>query len=308
VPVNELKAGHWSREMRRNATTEDERTRTRGRPARLAGLIVAFLACAAADARGTDLVDRVNVLRSRGCSGAAGAPTGLKQTRALDAVAKEWSKGGRLQQALERTGYRAVSSSSMRISGAANEQAIVDILAQHYCSIVTNREFTDIGIERRGRDAWLVVATPLNLPSARDANRIAREVLVLVNEARSKPRKCGRTSFAAAQPVTLSATLNKAALQHAQDMARHSHFEHEGTDGSTPADRATRAGYRWRHVAENIAAGAPNARAVVDGWLASPGHCANIMSPQYREMGIAFALNPQSKAGIYWAQTLATAR
>lgn len=255
-----------------------------------------------------DLVDYVNVLRTRGCEGSNGTKAKLKQTRALDAVAEEWAKGGRLQQALEATGYRALNSSSMRVSGAPNEQAIVNVLAEHYCRIVTNRDFTDIGVERRGRDAWLVVATPLNLPSPKQSEGIAREVLELVNEARSKPRKCGRTAFAATTPLTLSATLNKAALRHAQDMARHSHFEHQGTDGSSPADRATRAGYRWKNVAENIAAGAPSAQSVVEGWLKSPGHCVNIMGSQYREMGIAYALNPKSEAGIYWAQTFATAR
>jgi uncharacterized protein YkwD len=250
----------------------------------------------------------VNGLRGRGCPGSQGTVTKLEPTRALDAVAKAWSAGGRLREALEQTGYRAVNSSSMRVSGAANDQAIIGILAEHYCGIVTNGAFTEIGVARRGRDAWLVVATPLNFPSAKDANAVARAVLAFVNEARATPRRCGRTSFKATAPVTLSTTLNKAALAHAQDMARNEHFEHHGTDGSSPADRATRAGYRWAHVAENIAAGAPDAQSVVDGWLQSPGHCVNIMSPQYREMGIAFALNPQSAAGIYWAQTFATAR
>ena len=196
----------------------------------------------------------------------------------------------------------------MRVSGAPNEQVIIDVLGEHYCRIVTNREFTDIGIERRGTDAWLVVAKPLDFPNTKNAESIARDVLALVNAARAKARKCNGTLLQAAPPLTLSTTLNKAALQHAQDMAKNSHFEHRGTDGSSPAERATRAGYRWRHVAENIAAGAPSAETVVDGWLKSPGHCVNIMGAQYRQMGIAFAVNPKSEAGIYWAQTFATAR
>jgi uncharacterized protein YkwD len=255
-----------------------------------------------------DIVDQVNALRTRGCAGSTAAPTKLEQTRALDAVAKEWSKGGRLQQAIETIGYRALNASSMRISGAPNDQAVVKALARRYCTIVTDRAFTDIGVATRGRDVWLVVATPMEFPSARDANRVANEVLALVNAARAKPRKCGPTSFMPAPALTLSAALNKAALTHARDMAKHDHFEHHGTDGSSPADRATRAGYRWRHVAENIAAGAPTARDVVQGWLDSPGHCANIMGAQHREMGIAYAVNHKSRTGIYWAQTFATAR
>jgi uncharacterized protein YkwD len=255
-----------------------------------------------------DLIDSVNALRTRGCSGASGAPSKLKQTRELDAVAKEWSNGGRLKNALERTEYRAINSSSMRVSGAPNDANILTVLAESYCRIVTDKAFTDIGLARRGRDVWIVVATPLDLPAEKDAKNVAREVLELVNAARVQPRKCGGTSYKATQPVQLSATLNRAALMHAQDMARNSHFEHHGTDGSTPAERVTRVGYRWRNVAENIAAGAPTAAAVVEGWLKSPGHCANIMGAEYREMGIAYALNSKSQAGIYWAQTFATAR
>jgi uncharacterized protein YkwD len=271
-------------------------------------IAIPVLIAAAPSIAGADIVDSVNALRARGCSGASGAPTKLKQTRALDAVAKEWSNGGRLQSALERTEYRAMNSSSMRVSGAPNDASIMTVLAQNYCRIVTDAAFKEIGIARRERDVWIVVATPLDLPSVKDAKEVAREVLRLVNEARAQPRKCGGTSYKATQPVQLSATLNRAALLHAQDMARNSHFEHHGTDGSTPAERATRVGYRWRHVAENIAAGAPTAAAVVEGWIKSPGHCANIMGAEYREMGIAYALNSKSKAGIYWAQTFATAR
>lgn len=39
---------------------------------------------------------------------------------------------------------------------------------------------------------------------------------------------------------------------------------------------------------------------VIDGWLASPGHCANLMNPQYKELGAAYATDPKSDAGIYW--------
>lgn len=277
-----------------------------GRAGCLAAIAAVLLASTAANA--ADLADQINALRARGCSGAAGTAERLQRSRALDAVAAEWAKGGRLQQALEKTHYRAASSSSMRVLGAPDDRAILNVLEQQYCAVVTNPQFTTLGIARRGRNVWIVIAKPIELPSPKQANEIAREVLTLVNAARAKPRKCGGTTFDAAPPLTLSAPLTKAALQHAQDMARHGRLEHEGSDGSTPAQRVTRAGYRWRHVAENIAAGAPTADAVVRGWLASPGHCSNIMGRHYREMGIAFAVDPKSDAGIYWAQTFATAR
>ena len=85
-------------------------------------------------------------------------------------------------------------------------------------------------------------------------------------------------------------------------------FEHRGSDDSEPAVRVTRTGYRWRTVAENIAAGGTDAQTVVRGWLDSPGHCTNIMGAQFSEMGVAYAVDPKSRAGIYWAQVFASPR
>ncbi|NAS64013.1 hypothetical protein CVE36_25460, partial [Pseudomonas syringae pv. actinidiae] len=48
------------------------------------------------------------------------------------------------------------------------------------------------------------------------------------------------------------------------------------------------------------------ARKVVDGWLVSPGHCANLMSPGFRELGAAYAMDPKSDAGIYWTAMFGT--
>ena len=102
--------------------------------------------------------------------------------------------------------------------------------------------------------------------------------------------------------------LTQAALAQAQDMSAHEHFEHEGTDGSTPAQRVSRTGYQWLNVGENIAAGAATADEVVTGWLDSPGHCKNIMTAAYTEMGIAYAADPKTKAGIYWSQVFGRPR
>ena len=270
-------------------------------------LICVLLGCTVPTNAAT-LVDSINVLRSQGCAGSQGTRSKLKRTRELDAVAQEWSKGGRLNGALERAEYRAANSSSMRMSGAPDDRAIIGVLADNYCQTVTDPQFTEIGVQQRGKEIWIVVATPLDLPTVKDAASVAREVLRRVNDARARPRKCGRTKFDGAAPLQLSAMLSRAALAHAQDMARNSHFEHEGTDGSTPAERIARVGYRWKHVAENIAAGAPTAEAVVNGWLNSPGHCANIMGQAYREMGLAYALESKSDAGIYWAQEFGTQR
>ena len=44
----------------------------------------------------------------------------------------------------------------------------------------------------------------------------------------------------------------------------------------------------------------PQVKQIVEGWLANPGHCANLMNPQFTELGAAYAVDPQSDAGIYW--------
>jgi uncharacterized protein YkwD len=249
-----------------------------------------------------DIENGLNDIRRHGCKNYPGVKQALRSTRGLDAVAQEWSKGGRLKDALERTDYRGTTSASMRVEGSTDEKAILGILRDQYCDTITNPAFTEIGLYQHGSAVWIVVATPFVPPTARDASKVSAKVLSLVNAARSKPRKCGSTSFQPAPPLKLSAMLSQAALIHSQDMAKNDFFEHRGSDGSMVGERASRVGYRWRGVAENIAIGAETPEIVVDGWLNSPGHCVNIMSPDYTEMGIAYVTEPKSKPGIYWTQ------
>ena len=91
-------------------------------------------------------------------------------------------------------------------------------------------------------------------------------------------------------------------------MADRSILSHDGRDGSTPGVRATRAGYQWRVVGENIAGGQSTPEQVVAEWVRSPRHCGNLMSADYSEMGVAYAVEPQSAVGIYWVQMLAAPR
>ncbi|HKU16865.1 MAG TPA: CAP domain-containing protein [Steroidobacteraceae bacterium] len=269
--------------------------------------IILLLCCALLPGVAAADIDKgINSIRQRGCEGKAGVRTALRRTRGLDEVAREWSKGGRLQQAIGRTDYRMASSASMYIEGAKSEQALLQLVAREYCENVLNPQFTEIGVHERGERVWIVVAAPLTLPVAQDMPRVARRVLDLVNEARARPRKCGSKSFKQVPPLTLSPLLSRAALAHARDMSEHDLFEHRGSDGSLPADRATRAGYKWRAVGENIAVRAADADSVVSDWLESPGHCANIMSPQFREMGLGYFTDSTHKGDIYWAQTFGT--
>lgn len=273
---------------------------------RLRTTTLALVCCALSSVAVADIDKGVNAIRQRGCDSKAGGREALRRSRGLDEVAREWSKGGRLHEAIARTEYRVADSSSMQIEGAKSERALLQIVASNYCETVLNPEFTEIGVYERGDTTWIVVAAPLMLPKADDMPKVAARVLELVNEARAKPRNCGSRSFPKVPPLTLSPVLSRAALAHAKDMSAHKLFEHRGSDGSMPADRVLRAGYNWQAVGENIAEGAANAEVVVQGWLKSPGHCVNIMSPQYREMGLAYFTDFAHKGDIYWAQTFGT--
>jgi uncharacterized protein YkwD len=261
----------------------------------------------AAPAR-ADLIESVNAIRARGCEGRPSAKTPLTKSSELNTVARQWSRGGRLREALSKTNYRASSSASMHVRGSRDESAIAGVLRKNYCSEIVNREFQEIGIFRSNDRVWIVLAAPFAAPAMKDAATVGQRVLELVNQARSRDRKCGRNAFRAVPPLTVSAMLDKAARAHAMDMAKNNWFEHEGTDGSTPAQRVERQGYRWAAVGENIAAGASTAEEVVRGWLDSPGHCTNIMGAQFKQMGIAFVVDQRSKSGIYWSQVFATSR
>lgn len=154
-------------------------------------------------------------------------------------------------------------------------------------------------------DAAFPAATSatVTLPATARSAEVRERVLELVNRARARDRQCGRELFSPADPLSMSGPLQSAATAHARDMARHGYFEHRARDGSEPKDRVRRAGYRPRLTGENIAFGPESAEEVVSGWLASPGHCANIMDPRFREMGVAVAQGRQ-RGHFYWVQTL----
>ena len=124
-------------------------------------------------------------------------------------------------------------------------------------------------------------------------------LLQLVNNARKKGCNCGKTWFPPAAALTWNNQLERAANAHSNDMYRNRYFGHAGSDGSGTGERITNAGYNWRYYGENIAEGYPSEKEVVSGWLSSPGHCANIMSKNYKEMAIA-------RVGNYWTQDFGT--
>lgn len=102
-------------------------------------------------------------------------------------------------------------------------------------------------------------------------------------------------------PLANNNRLHAAALGHSVDMANNDYFSHTSLDGSSMSDRIDRQGYSWRRLAENIAAGYPTPQAVVEGWMNSPGHRANILNCDLTEIGVGHHQR-------YWTQNFGTPR
>jgi uncharacterized protein YkwD len=112
------------------------------------------------------------------------------------------------------------------------------------------------------------------------------DVVAMVNEERES---------AGCSPVTVDARLTKAAQGHSQDQADRGEMTHTGSDGSTPGQRATRAGYRWSRIGENVAMGTRSPQRVMELWMNSPSHRDNILNCAFRHIGVA-------QVNGYWTQ------
>jgi uncharacterized protein YkwD len=173
-------------------------------------------------------------------------------------------------------------------------------------------EYSDAGLGSSKDDAGtthyvLFVAAPVKLtaPGA-DVNNPgdptqegqAQAILSLLNAARAK---------AGLQPLKLNNKLTATALAHSRDQAKMDKMTHDGSDGSQVADRATRAGYTWSSVGENVLQRPDiHAAGAFDQWWNSPPHYENMMNPAFTEIGIAYA--PSSTDQYYYTMVLGAPR
>jgi len=129
------------------------------------------------------------------------------------------------------------------------------------------------------------------------------EVVTLVNQRRAAGATCGGTVYGPAPALVMNAALRAAARSHSEDMARQNYFSHTSLDGRTFSQRITHAGYAGASPwGENIAGGQSSSAAVVSAWMNSAGHCANMMNPSYRAIGVGYAYRAGSTYGHYWTQ------
>ncbi|WP_291012469.1 CAP domain-containing protein [Hydrogenophaga sp.] len=131
------------------------------------------------------------------------------------------------------------------------------------------------------------------------------DLLRQINAARAAGRSCGATAFSPTSSLAWNARLFAAAEGHSRDMASNNYFSHTSLDGRSASSRVTTAGYVWRATGENIAAGQRDVTTVMNGWLASEGHCRNIMNPSYQDVAVACVQQSGTTYGRYWTMVLA---
>ncbi|MCF8323928.1 MAG: CAP domain-containing protein [Leadbetterella sp.] len=118
---------------------------------------------------------------------------------------------------------------------------------------------------------------------------VNEDFLKLVNKARAEGRKCGTQHFAPTSPVSWNSNLEKAAYLHSKDMFENKYFSHVSKNGVEPSTRILAQNYLFKSFAENIYAAAgfsPTPEEIIIQWVNSPSHCANIMTPNFKDMGI----------------------
>ncbi|MFC3606359.1 CAP domain-containing protein [Stutzerimonas tarimensis] len=207
---------------------------------------------------------------------------------------------GDLQESLAEAGYLMAQVRAISLSGPRDAQAAMGVLQESFCQVLLDPRFVDLGVSRAGRDWRIVLARPLLSRGLGDWQGEGQRLLDEVNAARRQARQCGEQAFAAAPPLSWNPALAMAAEAHSRAMANGNFYSHLDRDGRIPGDRADLAGFIGGQVAQNIAAARDRAPSVVAAWLATPGDCARLMNPASGAFGGAYAVDPQSDAGIYW--------
>ncbi|MEU6146753.1 CAP domain-containing protein [Streptomyces sp. NPDC047081] len=247
----------------------------------------------------------VNSARAR----AGSAPVSLdsRLATAANAHATAMASAGRLgvegpdgvsvHQRLTATGYTYITVGEHLVSGPRTPAEFVEYCVRNEQSRQTlqDRAFTHVGVghvadARSGDVFWTALwATPFS-PAA--LARTAAEVVDFTNRERARA--------AGLPPLAVDPLLTTAAQAHSADMVARAFYSHTSPEGSQPWDRAAAAGSTRRSIGENIACGQRSPAEVVEGWMNSPGHRANILKPDFTHIGIGFAGGGQ--AGTYWTQ------
>jgi len=124
--------------------------------------------------------------------------------------------------------------------------------------------------------------------STSDVNAFEQEVVKLTNAERTK---------AGLAPFKTDDKLMAAAREKSQDMQSKNYFSHTSPTFGSPFDRMKALGITYKSAGENIAQGQRTPQEVVQAWMDSPGHRANILNAKFTHIGVGYV-----KTGNYWTQ------
>jgi uncharacterized YkwD family protein/spore coat assembly protein SafA len=128
----------------------------------------------------------------------------------------------------------------------------------------------------------------LRIPNIDQAKGIEEQVLSLVNQERSK---------AGLKPLQMDWELQRVARTKSQDMKNKNYFSHTSPTYGSPFDMMKQFGISYRSAGENIAQGQRTPQEVMNSWMNSSGHRANILSNSFTHIGVGYEAN-----GNYWTQ------
>ena len=126
--------------------------------------------------------------------------------------------------------------------------------------------------------AILLAVTSVTGVSRSFSTLTTSQVMALVNQDRTSD---------GLPALDLNPTLNLAAYAKAEDMISNHYFAHTSPEGVSPWYWFKTLGYNYAYAGENLAIGYKDANTLVNSWMNSPDHRANILSPNYQDMGLA---------------------
>lgn len=99
-------------------------------------------------------------------------------------------------------------------------------------------------------------------------------------------------------PLTLDSAISNVARMKSKDMSDNNYFAHQSPTYGSAGDMLTQFGIRWSAWGENIASGQRTPEEVVNAWMNSEGHRANILSPNFSKIGVGYVNDGRP----YWTQ------
>ncbi|MFJ9101679.1 CAP domain-containing protein [Streptomyces sp. NPDC102405] len=213
-----------------------------------------------------------------------------------DRLGVEGPDGVSVFQRLTATGFAYLTVGEHLVSGPRDPSEFVQycLRTEQPRRTLQDPAFSHVGLAhaangRSGDVYWTALwARPLTPDGLA---RTADEVVGLTNRERAR---------SGLPPLGVDPLLARAAQAYSTDMAVRAFYSHTSPEGTQPWDRAAAAGSTRRSIGENIACGQRSAAEVVEGWMNSPGHRANILKPGFTHIGIGFAGG--GPAGTYWTQ------